>query len=83
MNEVVSIFRTRVSPEATTPLTPNAPILNLVPDELENRIDYQAMLLHTAATQDERRAAWGELTRLHAMRSPARIEQMESEAGLR
>lgn len=76
-------LRPQLSPDVTTPLTPNSQALFLVPDELENRIDYQAMLLHTAETPDERRAAWSELTRLHAMRSPARIEQMESTAGLR
>lgn len=51
--------------------------------ELEARIDHQALLLHTAPTPDERRTAWGELTRLHAMRSPRRIAEMENEAGLR
>lgn len=52
-------------------------------DDLESRIDLQALLLHTAPTPDERRAAWDELTRLHAMRSPQRIAEMEGEAGLR
>jgi hypothetical protein len=70
-------------PEVTTPLTPNAPILEIVPDELENRIDIQVLILYTAETPAERRAAWDELTRLHAMRSPARIGQMEKSAGLR
>lgn len=50
--------------------------------DLEARIDYQALLLHTAATLDERRCAWSELTRLHAMRSPQRVTAMEREAGL-
>jgi hypothetical protein len=51
--------------------------------DLESRIDVQALLLHTAPTPDERRAAWCELTRLHAMRTPERIDEMESAAGLR
>ena len=51
-------------------------------DDLENRIDYQAMLLHTALTPAERRAAWGELTRLHALRSTERVQQMEAAAGI-
>lgn len=51
-------------------------------DDLEARIDQQALLLHTAPTPDERRAAWFELTRLHALRSPQRIAEMEGEAGL-
>jgi hypothetical protein len=55
----------------------------VVDADLEARIYQQALLLHTAPTPDERRAAWYELTRLHAMRSPQRIAEMESEAGLR
>jgi hypothetical protein len=51
-------------------------------DDLERRIDHQALLLHTAKTRHERLAAWIELTRLHSHRSPARIRQMEEEAGL-
>lgn len=52
-------------------------------DDLESRIDLQALLLHTAPTPDERRAAWDELTRLHAMRSPEKIQRMEEQRGLR
>lgn len=52
-------------------------------DDLERQIDYQALLLHTAPTPNERRTAWEELRRLHALRSPERVEQMEREAGLR
>ena len=51
--------------------------------DLEQRIDYQALLLHTAATPDERRSAWDELKRLHALRTPERIEEMERERGIR
>lgn len=50
--------------------------------ELENRIDYQALLLHTVTTPRERSTAWDELKRLVAMRSPERVGQMEREAGL-
>lgn len=52
-------------------------------EELERMIDREAFLLHTAKTPEERCAAWIQLTKLHAMRSPVRIEQMEREAGLR
>jgi len=52
-------------------------------DALEQRIDHQVLILHTATTPAERRAAWAELTRLHALRSPERISQMERERGLR
>lgn len=52
-------------------------------DDLEARIDQQALWLHTAPTPDERRAAWFELTRLHALRSPRRIQEMEEAAGIR
>lgn len=50
---------------------------------LEQRIDYQALLLHTVHTRTERRAAWEELRRLIAQRSPERVEQMEREQGIR
>lgn len=51
--------------------------------ELEARIDHQAALLREDRSPDENRATWLELTRLHALRSKKRIEQMEREAGLR
>lgn len=51
--------------------------------ELERRIDFQAGLIATALTPDEQRSAWEELKRLHGLRSPERIEQMERERGLR
>jgi hypothetical protein len=50
--------------------------------DLESRIDFQALLLHTAPTADERRVAWAELTRLHGMRSAGRVQQLEREQGL-
>jgi len=56
---------------------------NVMADDLEQRIDYQALLLHTAATPDERRSAWEELKRLHAQRTPERVEEMERERGIR
>jgi len=59
--------------------------VNAVRDDnsLERSIGHQAMLLHTAQTPNERRAAWNELTRLHAMRSPQRIAEMEEATALR
>lgn len=56
---------------------------NMQGHDLEQRIDYQALLLHTAATPDERRSAWEELKRLHALRTPDRVEEMEREIGVR
>lgn len=56
--------------------------LKPVIDPLEQQIDHQAMLLHFAQTPAERRAAWDELCRLVAQRSPQRVAQMEREAGL-
>lgn len=49
---------------------------------LEGRIYHQAFLLHTAKTPHERRIAWNELRRLHAMRSPEQIASMEERRGL-
>jgi hypothetical protein len=51
--------------------------------ELERRIDFEAGLLAIAQTPAEQTSAWEELKRLVAQRSPARIEQMERERGLR
>lgn len=51
--------------------------------DLENQIYYQALLLHTAKTPEERRAACDLLAQLHSMRSPRRVEQMERAKGLR
>jgi hypothetical protein len=51
--------------------------------DLENQINYQALLLHTAKTPEARRAACTLLSQLHAMRSPRQIEKMERERGLR
>ena len=50
--------------------------------ELERRIDEQAALLREDRSPDENRATWLELTRLHALRSPERVEQMEREIGI-
>lgn len=52
-------------------------------DPLEASIDFQALLLHTADTPEERRHAWNELLRLRALRSADRIKEMELEQGQR
>lgn len=51
--------------------------------ELERLIDFQAGLLATALTPAEQTSAWDELKRLHAMRSPEQVEQMERGIGIR
>jgi hypothetical protein len=50
--------------------------------DLEFRIDAAALRLHTAPTPDERKTAWAELRRLHALRTPERVAQMEIQRGL-
>lgn len=50
---------------------------------LEESIDFQALLLHTAETPEARRHAWDELLRLRSMRTADRIEEMERAQGLR
>lgn len=52
-------------------------------EELERRIELQMDLLRDDRSPDENRATWLELTRLHALRSRERVEQMERERGLR
>ena len=52
-------------------------------EELERRIELQMDLLREDRSPDENRATWLELTRLHALRSHERVEQMERERGLR
>jgi hypothetical protein len=81
VKQILSDFLPHNDDLAYTPAQPQTQDASSGSD-LEARIDIQAMLLHTAPTPDERRVAWGELTRLHAMRSPRRIAEMESEAGL-
>lgn len=49
---------------------------------LESQIDWQVHVLATATTPEERKAAWSQLKRLHAMRTPERVAEMEREAGL-
>lgn len=51
--------------------------------DLERSIAFQAGLIATSLTRDEQLAAQDELRRLHAMRSPEQVEQMEREKGLR
>lgn len=52
-------------------------------DDLERRIDHQAWLMVNVSTEAEQKAAEAELRRLHAMRSPERVADMERAAGLR
>ena len=59
------------------------PVATIADDELEQRIDQQRDLLRADRSLDENRATWLELTRLHALRSRERVEQMERERGLR
>jgi hypothetical protein len=56
---------------------------NVMADDLEQRIAFQAGLLATAQNRDEQLEAQAELYRLHALRSPERVEQMEREQGIR
>jgi hypothetical protein len=58
----------------------NQPFVEL---DLESQIDWNAHLLRTAKTPDERRAAWERLKHLVEMRTPERVEQMERARGLR
>jgi hypothetical protein len=60
-----------------------APVAMIADEEIERRIDQQKELLREDRSPDENRATWLELTRLHAMRSRERVEQMERERGLR
>jgi hypothetical protein len=46
-------------------------------EELERRIDHEAMLLHTVQTPDERRMVWETLKALVAQRSPSQVARME------
>lgn len=52
-------------------------------DPLEESIDFQALLLHTAETPEARRHAWNELLRLRSLRTAERVAEMEKEQGLR
>lgn len=54
----------------------------LVDLDLESQIDWNAHLLHTAPTPEERRVAWDRLKVLHAMRTTERIHEMEAMQGL-
>lgn len=51
--------------------------------DLERAIDGAVLRLHTSPTVEERREAWADLVRLHAMRTPETVERMEIERGLR
>lgn len=52
-------------------------------DDLESRIELQASLLREDRSPGENKATWLELTRLHRMRSPEKVAQMEREKNLR
>jgi len=81
MKQILSAFSVRDAAQVCTSVEGSTPEFSSSSD-LERRIDHQAMLLHTVLTPDERRTAWAELTRLHAMRSPERVAAMEAERGL-
>jgi hypothetical protein len=51
--------------------------------DLETRINHYVMLMHSAATSEERRAAQEEVRRLHALRSTDRVADMERAQRLR
>lgn len=51
--------------------------------DLESQIDWNAMLMHTAPTREERMAAQERLKKLHRMRKPETVKNMEVAAGLR
>lgn len=51
--------------------------------ELERQIDFQCGLVATAITREEKVTAVEELKRLISLRSPAQVERMERNRGLR
>jgi hypothetical protein len=51
--------------------------------DLEHQIDRAAHQLHTATNKTERESAWTLLKRLHELRSPVAVAQMEEARGLR
>lgn len=55
----------------------------LVEIDLEEQIDRSVHELHTAQTKEAQHIAWERLKKLHAMRTPERVEEMERERGLR
>jgi hypothetical protein len=55
----------------------------LVELDIESQIDWQSRRLHTAKTPEEKREAWERLKKLHKLRSPERVRQMEEARGLR
>jgi hypothetical protein len=52
------------------------------PDQLEHDIAVQTVRCQTATTREEQQAAFGEVRRLVAMRSPEQIKRMERDRGL-
>jgi hypothetical protein len=57
----------------------NAELLITPDEELERRIDHEALLLATVKTREERQMIWAKLKELIAQRSPAQIARMEAE----
>ena len=57
--------------------------VELSDEEIEQLIDVEAMLLLTAKTPEERRAAMSMLTKLHALSSPHKVLELEVAQGLR
>lgn len=51
-------------------------------DQIELEIAMQTVRCQTAPTREEQQAAFDEVRRLVAMRSPERIKRMERERGL-
>jgi hypothetical protein len=48
-------------------------------EELERRIDHEALLLATVKTPEERQMIWAKLKELIAQRSPAQVAKMEAD----
>jgi hypothetical protein len=51
--------------------------------DVESQIDWNAYLMHSAPTVEERRAAEDRLRKLHAMRTPEKVRELEKARGLR
>jgi hypothetical protein len=61
-------------------ISPDAPFVEL---DLESQIDWNAHQLHTAPTPEERAAAWERLKKLHQMRTPEKVDELERARDLR
>lgn len=51
--------------------------------DLESQIDWNAHLMHSAPTREERVAAEERVRKLIAMRTPEKVEELERARGLR